>query len=88
MCAPPMEGCLARSLPLMDDKNTVSTDSSSDVANTNYTGVGFVLGVRVAGNWTKALNSFAFSQGQHMRQNSSNVQCKRLPFTVGGMMNG
>ena len=84
MCAPPMEGCLARPLPLMDDNKIESIDSSPDVASTGYTGTGFILGVRAAGNWTKALNSFAYSQGQHIRQ-SSNARCKCLPLRSEGM---
>jgi hypothetical protein len=58
-----MEGCLARSL---DDK-AESIDSSPEIAG--YTGTGLVLGVRAAGDWTKALNGFACNQGQCIRDN-------------------
>ena len=40
-------------------------------------GTGLVLGVRAAGDWTKALNGFACNQGQGIRENL-NKQCKYL----------
>jgi len=83
MCAPPTEGCLARPLPSLDDK-AESIDSSPEIAD--YTGTGLVLGVRAAGDWTKALNGFACNQGLRIRENlnkqSDAVAAENTPAPV------
>ncbi|KAK2459811.1 hypothetical protein APHAL10511_008132 [Amanita phalloides] len=70
MCAPPMEGCLAR--PLLtapNEKSDVMEENThSDSGHAGYTGLGFVLGVRASGDWTKALNEFAHEERQRLMQ--------------------
>lgn len=42
-----------------------------------YAGSGIVLGIRVAGDWTRALNSFAFDEGRRVRC-AGGDQCKHI----------
>lgn len=61
----------------MEEEKSELVGSLLGGARTGYTGIGFVLEIRAAGNWTRALNSFAYNQRQRLRQNPQ-VRCKYL----------
>ncbi|KAF8636062.1 hypothetical protein AX17_003827 [Amanita inopinata Kibby_2008] len=90
MCAPPSEGCLVKPLHIPEKQknreqvgNQHCNSHDLDYAGSGIVGSGIVLGARAVGDWTRALNEFAFNEGakiQRLCQSGSTQAAPETPF--------
>ena len=64
-----------------NEESNPDSQSQDDLGwHSEYAGSGILLGARTAGDWTKALNSFAYREGERLRRRHKHFdnQCKCL----------